>query len=60
MPTPVTCTAAADCVFDVQVQVTCTVCSQAIEEAVRDVADAWDGALARRPASLDRESGYPC
>jgi hypothetical protein len=40
MPAPMTCTAAADFVFDVQVQITCTVCSQVIEEAVRDVADA--------------------
>jgi hypothetical protein len=40
MPAQMTCTAAADFVFDVQVQITCTVCSQVIEEAVRDVADA--------------------
>jgi hypothetical protein len=40
MPAPMTCTAAADFVFDVQVQITCTVCGQVIEEAVRDVADA--------------------
>ena len=40
MPAQMTCIAAADFVFDVQVQITCTVCSQVIEEAVRDVADA--------------------
>jgi hypothetical protein len=48
-----------DFVFDVQVQITCSVCSQVIEEAVRDVADVWDGALARRRASLDPTKRIP-